>query len=201
MESGHPPLSELAFWSPLRQKGSVRFVATLWIAACALAATVWVNPARADEPVPPDHVDTNAYPPSGTQFNLALVGLGASAAWYGAALGFSYAWPDAPGATELRTPVAGPWMALAKTGCADDDPGCSTFTVVLRAILTTMDAVGQTGGVVVAAEALFMPTAEPSAPDRRRPKRRLERRESFRVMPVPVTSGRDGLGLGVVGRF
>lgn len=157
-------------------------------------------PAHADEPVRPTHVDPDVYPPPSTQWSLALVGLGVTTAWYGAALGFSYAWPDAPGAEDLRIPVAGPWMALGETGCADDDPGCSTFTVVLRAILTTMDAVGQTGGVLVAAEAMFLPTQEPSARPKRRPLPRLER-EGFTVRPVPYAAGKDGVGLGLVGRF
>jgi len=169
--------------------------------AIALATLSLAAPALADEPVRPSYVDPDAYPPSGTQLNLALVGLGASAAWYGAAVGFSYLWPDAPGANDLRIPVAGPWMALADTGCADDDPGCSKFVVVIRAILTTLDAVGQTGGVLVAGEALFMPTQEVAAEPQRKPLPRLQREQSFSLTPVPVLSGRDGVGLGVVGHF
>lgn len=165
-----------------------------------LASSGLSGSARADEPERPARVDTGVYPPPSAQWSLALVGLGVTSAWYGAALGFSYAWPDAPGAQDLRIPVAGPWMALAETGCADDDPGCSMFTVVLRAILTTMDAVGQTGGVLVAAEALFMPTQEPAAAPRRRPLPRLQREQGF-VRPAPYVGGKDGVGLGVVGRF
>lgn len=173
----------------------------LVIPALLLALSSGARPASADEPERPTKVDTDAYPPPNTQWNLALVGLGVTSAWYGAALGFSYAWPDAPGAQDLRTPVAGPWMALAETGCADDDPDCSMFTVVLRAILTTMDAVGQTGGVLVAAEALFLPTQEPAASPKRRPLPKLQRDQGFVVRPVPYTAGKDGLGLGLVGRF
>lgn len=172
------------------------------LAVCLAGASAFgARPASADEPERPTRVDTGVYPPSGTQLNLALVGLGATAVWYGAALGFSYAWPDAPGAEALRIPVAGPWMALGETGCADDDPGCSTFTVVLRAILTTMDAVGQTGGVLVAAEAIFLPTQDVAATPKRRPLPRLEREQGLTLRPVPYTAGRDGLGLGLVGRF
>lgn len=169
-------------------------------AAAAVGSLLITSPARADEPQRPSYVDPDVYPPSGTQLNLALAGLGAASAWYGAAVGFSYLWPDAPGANDLRIPVAGPWMALADTGCADDDPGCSTFVVVLRAILTTMDAVGQAGGVLVAAEAAFLPTQE-VAPPQKRPLPRLRREQSLTVRPVPVVAGRDGLGLGIVGQF
>jgi hypothetical protein len=179
---------------------SLLALVTAPLALCLLLGAT-VRPALADEPVRPTRVDTGAYPPPETRWKLALVGLGVTSAWYGAAVGFSYAWPDAPGADDLRIPVAGPWMALADTGCADDDPGCSTFTVVLRAILTTMDAVGQAGGVLVAAEALFMPTQEQAGAPRRRPLPRLESRSGVRVRPTPFTAGRDGVGLGVVGSF
>jgi hypothetical protein len=179
----------------------LRILRPLLATALAAATLSAASPALADEPVRPSYVDPDVYPPSGTQLNLALVGLGATAAWYGAAAGFSYLWPDAPGANDLRIPVAGPWMALADTGCADDDPGCSKFVVVIRAILTTLDAVGQTGGVLVAGEAIFMPTQEVAAEPRRKPLPRLRREQSFSLTPVPVLSGRDGVGLGVVGHF
>ena len=171
----------------------------LALSVCLTAVTT-VRPAHADEPQRPTRVAADVYPAPNTQLDLALVGVGVTAAWYGAALGFSYAWPDAPGADNLRIPVAGPWMALGETGCAKDDPNCSTFTVVLRAILTTLDAVGQTGGVLVVAEAAFLPTQEPSASPRR-PRPKLRREQGLRVLPVPYTAGTDGVGLGLVGRF
>jgi hypothetical protein len=177
-------------------------LARLVLGSIAVAAvTLVATPARADEPVRPTYSNPDEYPPTGTQFPLAAVGLGATAAWYGAATGMSYLFPDAPGAHELRIPVAGPWMALGKTGCADDDPGCSKFVVVLRAILTTMDAVGQTGGVAVMGEALFMPTMEGAPTERRRPLPRLRRRDSGFIQPVPYVAGKDGIGLGIVGSF
>jgi hypothetical protein len=140
------------------------------------------------------------YPPSGTQWGLFGVGLAATAGWYGAAVGFSYLFPDAPGAKDLRIPVAGPWMALADTGCRDDDPDCSKFIVVLRAILTTMDAVGQAGGVAVMGEALFMSTQDAPVEQPRR-RRRLQRESKVRIAPAPVLGGSDGVGLGIVGQF
>jgi hypothetical protein len=166
----------------------------------ALPLLVAAGSTSADEPVRPVRRDPGAYPPPSAQPGLFFVGLGATAAWYGAALGFSYLWPDAPGANDLRIPVAGPWMALADTGCADTDPNCSIFIVVLRAILTTMDAVGQAGGVAVMAEALFLPTQEVApAPPRRRP--RLQRETGAKLLPAPMLAGQDGVGLGIVGSF
>ncbi len=178
----------------------MRFPALALAAGLTCAATLGPRTALADEPVRPTHVDSGLYPPSGTQLNLALVGLGVTSFWYGAALGSSYAWPDAPGAADLRIPIAGPWMALGETGCADDDPNCSTFTMVLRAILTTIDAVGQTGGVLAVAEAAFMPTQEAASP-KARPLPRLRRARGAEVRPVPYAAGKDALGFGLVGQF
>jgi hypothetical protein len=174
----------------------------LFAAAVVLTTLSSAPGAHADEPVRPERFEPGDYPPPYARWNLLIAGAGTTAAWYGAAVGFSYLWPDAPGADDLRIPVAGPWMALADTGCADDDPGCSTFTVVLRAILTTMDAVGQTGGVAVMVEALTMPTQEARPRPKKLPPVRLRRQDAkFEWRPVPFTAGKDGLGLGVAGRF
>jgi hypothetical protein len=148
---------------------------------------------HADEPVRETRYDPGAYPPPAARWNLVLGGFGATAAWYGAAVGFSYWFPDAPGAEDLRIPVAGPWMALADTGCADDDPDCSTLIVVLRAILTTVDGVGQAGGLLVMTEGLFLPTRAPAA--------RRRRSAALELRPAPLVTGRDGLGLAVNGKF
>jgi hypothetical protein len=171
------------------------------VLAVLLPLLVAARPASADEPVRPVRHDPGVYPPPSTQPELFFVGLGVTAGWYGAALGFSYLWPGAPGADDLRIPVAGPWMALADTGCADDEPNCSIFIVVLRAILTTMDAVGQTGGVAVMAEAIFLPTQEAAPPPRQRRRPRLQRETSVLVRPAPLLAGQDGVGLGLVGSF
>lgn len=168
--------------------------------AIALAATAVAGRAHADEPERPTYVDPGVYPPRGTQFGLFFVGLGATAGWYGAALGFSYLFPDAPGANDLRIPVAGPWMALADTGCRDDEPDCSKFIVILRAILTTMDAIGQAGGIAVMGEAVFLSTQDP-APEKPRRRPRLRRESRVRVTPTPIVTGKDGVGFGISGQF
>jgi hypothetical protein len=159
----------------------------------ALATLVVSKAALADEPVRQVHHDPGAYPPPAARWNMVGAGAATTAVWYGAALGFSYWFPDAPGADDLRIPVAGPWMALADTGCAEDDPDCSIFIVILRAVLTTVDGVGQAGGVLVIAESLFL-TTQTFAP-RPRASRALELR------PVPLVTGKDGVGFGVIGRF
>jgi len=143
-------------------------------------------PAHADEPVRPLESRPEALPPRAARARVALVGLSLTAGFYGLSLGASFLYPDAPGAEALRIPVAGPWLSLAETGCPDEDPDCALFPVVLRAVLTSVDAVAQVGGVAIASESLWMPT----------------RREAVaRVRLAPLSVGRGGIGLGLRGRF
>jgi hypothetical protein len=191
--------SSLAFSALRVQKEGVRaFIRGLFFAGFGFALLA-TRPARADEPKPPVAHDEGLYPSPSTRTTLVLAGAGATAVWYGAATGMSFLYPDAPGATQLRIPFAGPWLALGHTGCAPNDPGCSTLIVVLRAILTTIDGVGQAGGVAVALEGVFLPTMEqrPEARTWRLP----ERKQGFEIRPAPIMAGRDGVGLGVIGQF
>ena len=165
----------------------------LSVAAAAVVACAAPG-ALADEPERPPPIDTGGAPPASARTTHLLAGAATTAVWYGGAVGFSYLWPDAPGARDLRIPVAGPWMALADTGCPDDDPNCSTFSVVLRAILTAIDGVGQAGGLAIMAEALFLPTAASTRP-------KTQTASGPMIRPVPITTDKNGLGLGVVGRF
>jgi hypothetical protein len=171
------------------------------VAALAAFAGLAAN-ARADEPIPPQ-IDTNpaSYPPPSTRTNLLLVGAGVTVGWYGVAFGTSYLWPDSDGASSLRIPVAGPYMALAKTGCSDNESSCNTFTVIVRTILTSLSAVGQTGGLLVMLEGAFVPTQTgTAAPAPTRPRNVSERPFSHvAVAPAPV--GASGLGVGVLGEF
>ena len=93
-------------------------------------------------------------------------------------------------------------MALADTGCAASEPDCSVFTVVLRALLTTIDGVGQAGGLLAIAEGAFMPTQYESNVRRKRlpPLRLKKRSEGIVIRPAPYTA-RGALGLGLVGAF
>ena len=149
--------------------------------------------ASADEPVRETRYDADEYPPSWASTRLMLVGASITGAWYLGGLSMSFLFPDAPGADDLRIPVAGPWMALADTGCSDEDPDCSTFTVVLRAILTVMDGVGQVGGLGILAEGAFLPTSS----GKPKPKRRAR---SSSIYASPWATDR-GAGLQLLGRF
>jgi hypothetical protein len=129
-----------------------------------------------------------------------LAGAATTTAWYGLALGGGLLWPNSPGGDDLVIPVAGPWMALADTGCPDGKPNCAKWWVVVRAILIGIDGVGQAGGLAAMAEAAFMPT-EPTKVSR--PRRVLPgwSSGSFDLVALPMVTGRDAVGLGVIGSF
>jgi len=172
-------------------------------AAVAAALVASITPsARADEPRPPE-ADTNprTRPNGAAQVNLILIGAGVTAGWYGIAVGTSYLWSESDGASALRIPVAGPYMALAKTGCGENETYCDTVAVVLRTVITTLSAIGQTGGVLVLGEGLFLPTAPSaragSAPVTT-PSQRLVRPN---VSVTPSAVGPSGYGFSVFGNF
>jgi hypothetical protein len=150
------------------------------------------DPAAAPESAPAPAPARYDLPAPETRWELVGTGLAITGVSYGLALGASYAFPDARMANELRIPLAGPWMAIADTGCRDDDPDCSTVLLVVTAVLAGMDGVLQAGGLGIALEALFLPTAAP------KPKATSA---TPTVRPVPYVAGRDAVGLGVAGTF
>lgn len=176
-------------------------------AAAVLCSSVLLSvSAHADEPVAPEE-DTNpkTKPPASARVNVVLVGLAVTAGWYGVAAGTSYLWPDSDGASALRIPVAGPYMALAKTGCSDAEPDCTTLTVVVRTVFTALSAIGQTGGVLAMGEGLFLPTADGAS--RRRAEAPKDAPGTWKLGPrasvsvAPAMVGHAGFGLGLSGIF
>jgi hypothetical protein len=158
--------------------------------AVALASLALPCPAQAD---PPAQAEAPEHPVPSARFTTMAAGVGMTAFWYGAAAGMSYAFPDAPGARDLRVPIAGPWMAIANNGCPPDEPDCSGFMVVLRTIVTAIDGIGQAGGPLIVLEGILMRT-EPLPAERREDK-------GLTLLPLPRTIGSRGVGLGVSGRF
>lgn len=158
------------------------------------------RPSHADEPVPPE-ADTNpdVKPRSSAQANLILIGAAVSVGWYGIAVGTSYLWPDSDGAGSLRVPVAGPFMALAKTGCGSGEPDCDKVGLVLRTVVTVLSSVGQAGGLLAIGEGLFLPTASGRRAAAPRPGFKPLVRPNVSVTPVVV--GRSGIGLSLSGSF
>jgi hypothetical protein len=123
---------------------------------------------------------------------LLVAGLASTAVWYGGAFGASYAVKDPAMAKDLRIPVAGPWMALSHSGCYGSD--CSTVLIVLGAIATTLDGIGQAAGLGLAAEAVFMPTQEPKRAHAALRKPQFAWRPTF-------DAGKNSVGFGVLGVF
>lgn len=151
--------------------------------------------------------DERSYPPPGTEYKLAVAGLLTTGIFYGAAAGMSYAYPDTPGAKDLRIPVAGPWMAIANNGCRPDEPDCSRVWVVVRGILMALDGLGQAAGIGMMIESLVLPTQEQAPVPRRQPRAPDIEEEApppegplFQI-PVPTVIGRDGVGVGWGGVF
>ena len=155
------------------------------------------------EALPPSpNVQLDEYPPPSARRNLLLIGLTSTAVWYGGALATSYAVDDPAMAKDLRIPFAGPWMALTHTGCGGG-PDCNTLLVVLGAILTTLDGIGQTAGLALAGEGLFMPTQErPGQSKRARAAGGtiVSRHKDFDWRPT-FDAGKNTVGFGVLGVF
>ena len=138
-------------------------------------------------------VTPDEYPPPSARTNLLIAGGVTTASWYALALGSSYLWPDTVGANDLRIPVAGPWMALSHSGCGNVSD-CSKVIVVIRAIATTIDAIGQASGLAIAAEGLFLPTQEPK-------RKRAELKLNGVELHPTFDAGKNTVGFGVLGVF
>lgn len=191
----------------------LRPVVKMSLAVAAFAGVaVLASSAFADEPQPVVRHDPGIYPPAGTGSNLFLTGAAISVGWYGVGLGTSYLWTKSPGSHELRIPVAGPFMALADTGCGPREKPCSKPFLVLRTILTGLSAVGQVGGIAAMVEALFVPTAAPGTDGARPAPPTLTRpgtadrgvrspATATSITPIPMVFGSDSVGLGVVAHF
>jgi hypothetical protein len=150
---------------------------------------------RAEEPVvltPPPFVAES--PPSSARRTLVLSGAAVFAVWYGAAVGESFLWPDAPDARQLRIPVAGPWMTLAHAGCGAGEANCSDWLAAARAIIAGITGVAQAGGLAAIAEAAFLRTDD-GAPRAMRPARTAS------VQSVTLVTGNGSVGLGLSGSF
>ena len=152
------------------------------------------EPADVAESAPASQLDQ--YPPPAARTNLLIASAATTATWYGLALAASYAWPTTVGANDLRIPVAGPWIALSHSGCGNVSD-CSKVIVVLRAIATTLDAIGQAAGLAIAAEGLFMPTQEPRRAHAALP---ANRDADFALRPT-FDAGKNSVGFGVLGVF
>ena len=130
------------------------------------------------------------YPPSSVRPKLVAGGLAVTGLAYGAGFLAATSWPEVPGSEQLKIPVVGPWLALAKNDCAPDDPDCG-FILYFRGFLTIVDGLMQLGGLGIAGEGLFMTTE--ASPRRQGP-------PTLSIRPVPMVAA-SSAGVGVVGTF
>jgi hypothetical protein len=181
-----------------------RFVVGLCLGALA-SVGAWAGPARAEEPT----LDETKYnptelPPDGAGGRLMLAGALLTVGWYGASVGTSYLYADAPNAKDLRIPVVGPWMALADVGCGDNESRCSNGSVILRTALAVIGGVGQLGGLLAFTEGVFVSTRS-DAPANQTPNAAAKKeavlrsdRASWIALPVALP---DGIGVEWIGHF
>jgi hypothetical protein len=144
--------------------------------------------ARAEEPV-----EHQRFPPSSVRRKVIAAGVLFVGIGYGGALGTAYGWADAPGSNELKIPVVGPWVALAKAGCPSGQAECGA-SLGLRVFLSVLEGLVQTGGLAFVAEGVFMTTeAAADVPARKTS-------SAFIVRPVPLVTP-TFTGAALVGSF
>ncbi len=163
--------------------------------ACSVTRAAAADPTRAEALEPGPKLTLDSYPPSSARTYTIIGGLATTAGWYGLALGSSYIWPDTVGAKDLRIPVAGPWISFAHSGCGPV-ADCHEAIVVLRAIATAFDGVGQIGGLLIAGQGLFLPTQEPKREHGWKPFRDY----AVEMQPT-LDAGKNTVGFGVAGVF
>jgi hypothetical protein len=147
--------------------------------------------AEAALPSPPPPADL---PPPGARTTTIVAGAGTTLVSYGLAVGASFLIEeeDYRGQKDLRIPIAGPWMALGRTGCPTSNPDCSKIPLAFGALLAILDGVAQVGGLAVVGEGLFLKTSnKPTA----------QKAEGPTVHAVPLNFEKGGVGLGVIGTF
>lgn len=145
--------------------------------------------------------DAVSRPPPVTRWLLIGTGLAATGLFYAGAYGLGEAWPDAPGRNDLRYPVAGPFMDLARTGCPASDSNCSTLELVVRTVLISLDALGQVGGVGLILQGAILGTGSANPPRGLGSAVPARPSQSFSLAPVPWSDGRSAGGLSLTGRF
>jgi hypothetical protein len=162
--------------------------------ACSVTRAAAAEPTDSASLEPGPALTADQYPPPSARVYTLLGGLATTATWYGLALGSSYIWPDTVGAKDLRIPVAGPWIAFSHSGCGPV-ADCHEAIVVIRAIATALDGVGQFGGLAIMSQGLFLSTQErkPSHASWQ-PLRGVEMQPTF-------DAGKNTVGFGVLGVF
>lgn len=152
----------------------------VWAALPALAVALFASTSHAQDQ---QEVELR-YPPSSIRPKLIFGGLAVGGLAYAGGFITQSQWPEVPGSTELKYPVVGPWMSLAKIGCSASSyadygdprvnkagsgkattPGvqvtaadCSGVLLFFRGFLTVLDGLAQLGGLGMIGEGIFMTT-------------------------------------------
>lgn len=148
--------------------------------------------------IEPERAEAKRLPPPEARMLTIGVGLGATALWYAGALGIGEMWTSAPGRDHLKIPIAGPFLDLSKTGCPASEPNCSLTELVLRTVLVSLDALGQSGSLAIAIQGIVMSTATAGQPAVT-PPASVPTQTSFRI--VPQLASDTGTGVTVLGTF
>lgn len=157
-------------------------------------------PASAETTSDPELTQHDA-PPSSARTNLLITGAATTLGFYGLGYGTSYLWPNSPVADELRLPLIGSYAAVFGAGCGPSEAGCTTFMAVVRTALASISAIGQTGGLLLLAEGVFMTTDSSSAVrGASSPSETREAASETDWYATPLADG-DQLGLIVGGSF
>jgi hypothetical protein len=102
------------------------------------------------------------YPPSSVRWKIVISGIAVTGVAYAGAAMMGGLWDGIPAGDMLYIPVAGPWIALAESGCTEsEDPdgeGDCAALLGLRAALYVVDGLMQIGGLGLIAESIFMTT-------------------------------------------
>lgn len=171
------------------------------VAALTAAPTAHADDAKPSDSlavaVPAEDAPVVHYPPPSTRWKLAGIGLLVTGAAWGASFASGQNWSTVPGASQLRIPVAGPWIALGKSGCATDEPDCAAAKIGIRGVLYVLSGITQLAGLGLIAEAIVMKT---EAPRERSTSFLGVRYRGVEIAPVPITSPTMN-GIGLVGTF
>jgi hypothetical protein len=165
-------------------------------------------------------VSPDRYPPFSTRFKVLAAGLVVTGAAWGVSYGISRAWPEQrchvallgpvypdgktpcasgpPGYNQLAIPIAGPWIALARSGCPTDNPTCSGGSIAGRGVAYVLDGLVQLAGLALMVQAAVMKTEPADSP--KKTSAFALRYRGVEVRPLPIATPSGG-GVGLVGTF
>ena len=208
-------------------RSSLRLARSVPLLALALVSSA--APARADDGDKADKKPVEAeggpaidpgFPPFSVRFKVLTAGLLVTGAAWGVSYAAARGWPEnqchitllgsvdvnnqpcssgPPGSNQLGIPVAGPWIALGKSGCASDDPNCSGALIGVRAALYVLDGIVQAAGLALVLESIIMKTEPPGGPAKKTSAFTMRYR-GVELAPLPIVT-RSMSGLGITGTF